>query len=412
MPIAEGLQATLIYRAYASGSITANTEDQAPTTSGGQYLRKVSHTLNLTKQTYASQEIRADRSVVDMRHGTRIVTGDVQGELSPLSYFPLIEAIHRDTSVSAITLGASQLTSVAFSSGSSNCTFGGGDPVTSGLREGDIIRFTGTTAAANNSKNFTITGFSGASNRVVALYPAPTTAAADISFTVTRPGKTTVIPLPGSFVSRKFGFEAVQEDLDQSRLFTECRVSGYTITLPASGLNTFSFSVMGRNMLNLTGASTPYFTSGTAEATTGITAAVNGLLLFGNTAVGVITGATISLDLSPSNAPVVGQDFVAEIFLGRANVTGQLSAYLADTTILAGFLAETEFTLLLVVANTSAAASSAISIYLPRIKLTSADVGTQGEGGQMITSNFQALRYVGAAPGRNLTTIRIHDTDA
>jgi hypothetical protein len=63
-------------------------------------------------------------------------------------------------------------------------TFAGGTPVTAGLRIGDIVRFTGLTVGGglNNATNFLITGFSGTSNRVLAVYPAPTTATADTTF--------------------------------------------------------------------------------------------------------------------------------------------------------------------------------------------------------------------------------------
>jgi hypothetical protein len=98
--------------------------------------------------------------------------------------------------------------------------------------------------------------------------------------------------------------------------------------------------------------------------------------------------------------------------MGRTNVTGQLTAYLADTTLLADFLSETELAIIVQVVGTLAANSPAITIHLPRIKLGGASVNIAGEGGQMITAPFQALKYVGSAPGIPVTTIRWHDTEA
>ena len=45
-----------------------------------QYLRRVTGTFNMTKETYQSNEIRADRQVGDMRHGVRSVEGTLGGE--------------------------------------------------------------------------------------------------------------------------------------------------------------------------------------------------------------------------------------------------------------------------------------------------------------------------------------------
>ncbi len=410
MSLAEGVQGTIVYKAYASGAITANTEDNAPGTSGGQTLRRVSSTLNLAKATYTSAEIRADRQIVDYRHGARQVQGDIAGELSPVTYFDFFEAVHRDTRSAGVTLTEADLTSVAASASGSTFSFGGGDPVSDGLRAGDVMRFSSMAVAANNDRNFTIASFSGTSNRVVHVIPAPTDQTADTGFSLMRPGYATAVPSSGH-VSRKFGIEIAHQDLDISRLFTECRLTKYALSLPATGLGTVTFSVMGRGMRTLSAGASPYFVSPAAETTTGIVASVNGALLLNGVAVGVVTGVTLTMDMPAEAASVVGQNFGAEIFLGRNNLTGQITAYLEDTTFIDGFLDETEFELLLQLDTTSDEATPTITLYLPRIKLGGADVALTGEAGQVITANFQALKYVGSTPGKPNTTIRIVDTE-
>ena len=88
----------------------------------------------------------------------------------------------------------------------------------------------------------------------------------------------------------------------------------------------------------------------------------------------VVTGVTLTMDMPAEAASVVGQNFGAEIFLGRNNLTGQITAYLEDTTFIDGFLDETEFELLLQLDTTSDEATPTITLYLPRIKLGGADV--------------------------------------
>ncbi len=418
MSLAEGVSGSIVYKAYSTGVITANTLPTStvdPAVGSAQVLRRVSSSLKLAKDTYQSNEVRSDRQIADFRHGVKRVTGAISGEYSPATYFAFQEAALRATKTSTITQTQATLTSVAFDS-TTGITFAAGTPVTAGLRIGDIIRFTGLTVGGglNNATNFLITAFSGSSNRVLAVYPAPTTATADTTFSCTSNGTTgKAVFMPAStFVSRKFGVEVNNSDVDISRLFTECRVGGVNWKLPATGMATIDIPMMGRDMEIYTGASAPFFTSPTAAGTTGIFAAVNGLLRVGGSTVGVVTGLDISLNLNPSSDAVVGQNFVPEVFLGRANVTGTATAFFQDSTLIADFKNETEVSILCYLTTTSAVNSPAVSIYLPRLKFGDGNVSDTGEGGQSISMPFQALKADGLTTGDEATTIRIVDTEA
>jgi hypothetical protein len=417
MSLAEGVSGSIVYKAYATGVITSNTQPVStvdPAVGSAQILRRVSSSLKLAKDTYQSNEVRSDRQIADFRHGVKRVTGGISGEFSPATYFPFIEAACRATKSATITQTQATLTSVAFSS-AGTITFAGGTPVTAGMRVGDIIRFTGLTVnTANNATNFLITGFSGSSNRILAVYPAPTTATADTTFSCTTNGTSgKAVFMPSStFVSRKFGVEVNNSDIDISRLFTECRVGGFDVKLPATGMATIDIPMMGRDMEIYTGASAPFFTSPTAAGTTGIFAAVNGLLRVGGSTVGVVTGLDISMNLNPSSDAVVGQNFVPEIFLGRANITGTMTAFFEDSTLIADFKNETEVSILAYLTTSSAVGSPAVSIYLPRLKFGDGNVSDSGEGGQSISMPFQALKADGTVAGDEATSIRVVDTEA
>lgn len=414
MSLAEGVQASLRYKFYSSGAITSNAlADSASDlgTSGAKKLRRVSSTLKLAKDTYQSNEVRSDRQISDFRHGKRSVTGSISGELSPGTYFDFIEAALRGTKTSAVALSETDLTSAAFDASASTVTFGGGNPVSLGLRIGHIVRFSNLATTENNSKNFLILGFGGASNREVTIYPAPTTETADTGFNVTTVGKSIFAPSSG-FVSRKVAVEAYHEDLSISRLFTENRVGGFTMQLPATGMGTIEIPMMGRDMEVYSGTDAPFFVSPTAETSTGIVAAVNGLLRVGGSTVGVVTGMNVQLNLNASADGVVGQNFVPEIFLGRANVTGQLTAFFEDETLINDFINESEISVLAYLTTSNDAAAQAMSIYLPRVKLSDADLQMQGEAGQSITLPFQALKADGSTAGDEATTIFIADTEA
>lgn len=417
MSLAEGTAARVAYKFYASGAITANALDDISTlpggTTGGQILRRVSCSVTMKKNTYASAEIRDDRQIADFRHGTRHVEGSVIGELSPSTYFDFIEAVHRDTRVGSLVILPATLTSVTASNSGSNFVFGGGDPVAAGLMVGDVVAFTGMTEPADEAVRFVITSFGGTNNRTMNVTPAPTDMpAADTTFTLTRPGHTTMVPAAIGVVPRKMLLEVYQSDVHLARVFLENRLSMYKFTMPASGQVTCEFGVYGRTARTLVSAAAPYFVAPTAVTSTGVTTAAGGTLLVNGLPIGVVTSLDMTMTLTPTTADVVGQDFAAEIFLGTEALTGNISAFVEDSTLLNGFDNETEMQVLLKVTSNTAVDSPMITLFLPRIKLGTADINWTGTGGQTIASSFQALKYQGAAPGVPQTTIRVCDTEA
>src|SRR4029077_14854327 len=197
MPLAEGTSARISYKFYTSPNITPGVPAVSgtdPGPSGGQILRRVASTLAFTKDTYQSEEIRQDKQVADFRHGVRRVAGNISGELSPLTYKDLFEASLRANWVDPVASRNSTLTSMTADHTASTLVFGGGDPVLVGLRVGMGVKFAGLTTTANNGTTFVITGFSGTSNRTVAVIPAPTTAASESTFSLTSTGSSVMIP--------------------------------------------------------------------------------------------------------------------------------------------------------------------------------------------------------------------------
>jgi Phage tail tube protein len=419
MSLAEGVSARVAYKSYSTGLIQSNTQPISatdPGMTGAQTLRRVASTLKLAKDSYAATEIRSDRQTVDFRHGTRRVTGSITGEFSPGTYWDFFEAATRGTATPAVNLTEADLTSVAADATASTVTFGGGDPVSHGLHVGSVFQLGGLTGsgAPNNGVNFIAVGFSGPTNEIVEVFPEPTMFAAVTTFSLKTGGSQLIIPSTG-FVSRKFAVETFHEDIGVSRLFTECRIGGFKLTLPASGLATVEFPMMGRDMevfdLN-TSTPAPFFTTPLPETTTGILAAVNGMLRVNGSVVGVVTGIDVTFEMSPSSDAVVGQDFVPEVFLGTAAVTGQVTAMLENLDLVRNFLDEDEVDILAYLTVNNDPGATSISLYLPRVKFSDADVAVQGLGSQTLTMPFTALKYVGSAPGVPQTTIMLTDSAA
>lgn len=414
MSLAENISAQVAYKFYASGEMDSNSlavSSSDLVATGAQILRRTTCTMNLAKDTYEASEIQAHRQVSDFRHGKKTVAGSVNGELSPGTYWDFIEAACRGTDAAAITASQSDFTSVSADNTTSKFTFAGGNPHTKGYRVGDVIRFSNLSDADNNTTNFVVTALGGSNNREVSVYPAPDTMTADSAFTMTSVGRSVYIPA-SSHVSRKVGVEIFNQDIDVYRLFTECRVGGAKFSLPATGLATCEFPLMGRDMETGSGGSSPFFTSPTAATSTGLTAAVNGLIRVGGSNVGVVTAASIDYSMAMTGDAVVGQNFVPEIFLGKSRVTGSLTAFFEDLTILDYFRSETEVEVLIYLTTSSSDTADAMTIYMPRVKFGGADVSTDGDAGQSITLPFTAIKYATAGTGIEATTIRFTDTAA
>lgn len=413
MSLAENVSARVAYKAYASGTISSNSQPDSystPGQSGGQILRRVTSTMKLAKDTYQSNEINASRQIEDFRHGVKRATGNViTGEYSPGTYWDFFEAALRGTAASAVSGSNTDFTNVQATG--STFVFNAGDPVSVGFRVGSIIQFSSLSEATNNGKNFLITGFGGTSNRTVTVYPTPTSMGADTGFTVAEVGQSLFMPA-SNHVKRKFAIEHYFSDISIARLFTEVRIDGFTWQLPPTGISTIDFPGMGRDMEVYEGTDSPFFSSPTAATTTGLAAGVNGALFFQGTRVGVCTGLNFQAQLSGSSDAVVGQNYVPEIFQGRMNLTGQATILLEDATFINYFKNETEISLLAFLTSNSDDDSPAASIYLPRIKLGDADSPLQGETGVVQTCPFQALKADGATAGDEATTIRLHDTQA
>jgi hypothetical protein len=415
MPLAEGVSARVTIKPYATGAITSGVQPVSsvdPGASSGQILRRVSSTLKLGKDTYTSNEVASHRQISDYRHGTKRVTGGVvSGEFSPGTYWDLFQAVLRGTATAAVTGSETDFTSVAADSATSKFSFTSGDPVAKGFRIGSIVRFTNLSDDGNNGRNFLVLGFGGTSNRDMTVYPSPDTMSADTAFTIAEVGQSAFMP-SSNHVSRKFAIEHYFADIDIARLFTEVRLDGFNWQLPATGISTVDFTGMGRDMEIFSAGTAPFFTAPDAETETGLGAAVNGALFFQGTRVGVCTGLNVQAQLNASSDPVVGQNFVPEVFLGRLNVTGQATIFLEDATFINYFKNETELSLLAFLTSNDNPSSPAASIYLPRIKLGDADSPLQGEAGIVQTCPFQALKGTSSTGGNEATTIRIHDTEA
>lgn len=403
MTLASGIFKKLAYK-------VESTYGTVPSASSAQALRRVQATLGLSKDTYKSAEIRTDMQVSDFRHGVRKVSGNINGELSPATYKDFIAAaLKRDfAAVSAIS---SVALTIAGSGPTYTVTRGSGSYLTDGVKIGDIIRLSvGSLNASNISKNLMVTALTATVATVIVPNASSMVAEGPISgCTVTVIGKKTYVPATGH-TDKSWAIEAWYSDISQSEVFSGCKVSKVNINLPPSGMATIGLDFMGKD---ITTAASQYFTSPTAATTTGVLAAVNGVIRLNSVTVAIITGLSVEINSEFTSAPVVGSNTISNAFPGTVKVSGQVVAQFQDETLRDVFINETEVDLYAVFTTDNTEAADFVQIALPRIKFGGASKN-DGQGSIVQTIPFTALYNSTGGTGisKEATTISIQDSQA
>ena len=401
MPISRGLTKQVGYKKESTfGVLAGNTS--------GKLLRRVTANFNLTKETYESAEIRTDRQVADMRHGVRSADGTLNGELSSASYADFMGSVVGKDFV-AVSLGSAVQTTVTAVGSVYTLVRSTGSWLTDGLKVGMVVRTTGLTAAGDNSKNLLVASLTATNAVVVPLNGSTMTAQPTAtSVTVTSPGKQTFVPASGH-TDDSYTVEEFYADIAQSEVYTGMKVNSLAVQLPATGLTTIDVAFAGKD-LTQTGT-TQYFTSPTAQGTTGIFAAVNGVMLVQGAPVALITSADFTIERATENATVVGSNSTADIFTGRIRVSGNMSVYFQDAVFRDYFDDETPVSLVLSVTADSSATANFVAFTLPKVKLGSF-TKDDTELGLTASTSFQALLNDVTTAGLPATTIQIQDSAA
>jgi hypothetical protein len=401
MSVASGVAKKLRYREEASWGVIAPDNDTAYIRKS---LRRTQSTLDLTKDTYQSNEIRQDYQVADFRHGVHKVAGNINGEFSLGTYADLLAACLRYDWQAGATFTSGVGTEVTTTA--NTIVRASGSWITSGFKVGDVVRMAGSSTTANNGKNLRILSLT-ATTITVPSASLTLNATPEAAVTVAVRGKKLWVPSTGH-LDRSFTFEHYYSDIDETEVFTGCKVNTTQIGLPATGMMTYQAGIMGKDMVPYSGASAPYFTSVAPDTTTGILAAVNGSLRIAGTDIAVITGLQLNIDGGYTSEPVVGSNTVPSLVPGRVKVSGQFTAQFDTPVLRSAFVDETEISLYSFIEAAGADPKDFLGIGLERIKLGGAQAD-DGEKAIVRTYPFTALLSSGGASYNN-STITIQDS--
>lgn len=383
-----------------------------PAAAGAQLVRRVTSSLDMTKDTYQSNEIRTDFQIMDFRHGVRKVGGTINGELSAKTYGDFIAAALKKAWTVGVTTVAASLTIAASGSpqtGDYTITRATGSYLTDGIKAGDVVRLTvGTFAAVNKNKNLLVTAVSATNITVDVCNGSTLTAEGPITTAQMQVmGRKTMVPQTGH-TDLSYSIEHWFADVPTSEVFSGCKVSKVSVSLPSTGMATIAVDFVGKDCAT---QATQFFTTPTALTTTGCMAAVNGILVVNNVRAANVTGMTIDIAAGQSGEAVVGQNTIPFQAAGRVVVSGQLTLTFSDTVMRDAFFTEAEMSLFAVFTENNLPDCNVMGFNIPRFKAGGAGKD-DGEKTLTLTVPFQALLNAAGGTGMqtDLTTIAIQDS--
>jgi len=410
MATASGIQKKLILAPQANQGTVAV---QGLVTA--QYLRRVTSTLDLAKETFQSNEMRADRQIADMRHGIESADGVISGELSPGTFYLLMAAILRKDFATAPVGGPDSDVAAAITSGASGTFTSAATAtwMTDGLKVGDVGRWTGwdTTGILNNTRNFLITALTELIITGTFLDGDPVDEmSAGNAVTFTGVGKKTWTPIT-SHTEDWFSIEHEFSDLSLSEVFWDAKPNTMAFKLPASGMSTIDIGMMALRNEREPDATSPWFTSVLAATTSGALASVNGKIYVEGSEIAVITGLDFDIAAGLTSEAVVGSNYKPDLFDGRIQVKGNMTLFFEDATMRDYFADETEVSISCVFEDQESSTADFIAFTMPRVKMGGSSKD-DGEKGIVQTMPFMALFNAagGAALASLATTLSIQDS--
>ena len=403
--IADGVNRFITYKKQ-TGQTTADGS------SGGQVMRRTDGgSLNLTRSSTTSAEIRQSRMELDTRLQGKTVSGNLPFELVAGDFTDHIQSVlMRDfTAVSSIG-PLSDVTATVDGTTAFKGTFTSAtaDWIVNGFRVGMGLRITGLADSTNNSNNFMITGLS--STVLTGHFVNGTTFVSEASgnpFTFGVPGKVTYIPQT-SHTKDFYTIEDREDDVDSSDLYKSVMFTGLDISMPAEGNVTGDVSTLGLDHELLEGAGSPHFVAPAAQGTGLAFSGSNGQVYVGGAQNVVITSMNFSVAGGHSKPNVIGSNVSPDIAQGVTTVGGTFSALIEDSVLRNLFINETETTIIQVLTTSNDNDADMAIFAFPRVQVKTANKDASGEFTTQ-TFEFSSLEQVASQPTEQ-TSIFTQDT--
>lgn len=396
---------SLVEYGYTSEIVFGST----PTGRAFQKVRDINFSLNLQKEIYQSEERKSDRMRQDVRHGYRSVAGEVNGDVSEQSWDDFVEATMGGSWANITPVSAALNVSVDAATNKITSFTSSFDFIANGLRIGDVFYVVTSPGPVSGFSGEYLTVLSATASTIEVEPNTITTTAASVAVArIYEVGRRVSI----GNTYRSFTFERWLTDRNLYQQFRGVRINQVTFSIPASGLASLTFSVLGQDA-TVFSSTTVASTYSEAPQTTPF-AAVNGALFEGGQALGLVTAAEITINNNMTSSQVIGTNIVPDILFGRyADVTGTITVLFSDANALSKFVDETESSLIVRLQNKDALDEDTqfINIVLPRIKYSGGEIDDGVESGVTLTLPFVALAPLAINPEQGSSSIFIQSSN-
>ena len=185
---------------------------------------------------------------------------------------------------------------------------------------------------------------------------------------------------------RSFTVERHHQDIGKFLRSTGCQFNTMSLSVAPNSMVTGSFGVIGSGFSSSGTALTNATYS--AESTTAPFDSFTGAITEGGSAIAIITALELNIDNGMEALYVVGSSDTLLPSIGKSMVTGSVTAYFENTTLMDKFVNETtsalQFTL------TDAVGNDYI-VLLPKVKYNSGNPEVSGPGAITLTLDFVSL---------------------
>ena len=196
---------------------------------------------------------------------------------------------------------------------------------------------------------------------------------------------------------RSFTVEREFSDIRQFHRFTGVELNGFSLSVAPNAMITGSFTTIGQGMSTaaaiVTGA-----TYAEPNTNTPFDSFTGGMSVNGKPS-NVVTSIELTLENGLEALFVVGSNETLQPSIGRSNVTGSMSVYFEDSSMIDRFINEEDTAL----EFTLAGDGGAYTFKLPRIKFGSGAPEVSGTGPIILNMEFQALFDETAATNMMIT---------
>jgi hypothetical protein len=344
------------------------------------------------------------------------VQGQLAGYLSPLTYELMFSNLFRSTFAAGASLASVSDSTVSINSTTGAVTIGVASEnfLTSGFKVGDVIELSGTAGSALADSSVYLVATSVTATTIITAPPS-----AGVSLAAYTTGQTVTIKLVGKKLImpstlaaqslESLAFEHYYSDIGVSEVATGCRITSISLSVPPNGYANFAAQFLGQNLTEYTAQQ---FANPTPETSTPLLTATDGRLIYKGAPVAALTGFNLQISTQADATPVVGSNFVPNVFVGTMMASGSFTALFEDSSITSDFLNEAEFSIQMLLTGSNAANADFVNINLPRVKIFS-DNKNDSDREIVRSVNFRALEQSvlgGTGLAYDDTTVAIQDS--